>query len=93
MLACVVVHTFCNWMGFPRFWGRLTRSESIVLDSGEGKRDEDRVGERSITISGHGELGIMWTIAYYVLLVTGAVGFHRLLWTLTESQSALTTFT
>src|ERR1039457_7364754 len=28
LLSVILVHAFCNWMGFPRFWGRLSsRSE------------------------------------------------------------------
>jgi len=37
-------------------------------------------------------LGLGWTVAYYVLLVTGAVGFAYLLWPLTESTNSLVDF-
>jgi prenyl protein peptidase len=33
-----------------------------------------------------------WSVAYYSLLVAGAVGFSILLWPLTESQNALARF-
>jgi prenyl protein peptidase len=39
-----------------------------------------------------GQLKISWTVAYYVLLVSGAVGFYYSLWPLTESKLALATF-
>lgn len=33
--------------------------------------------------------GVGWTVTYYVLLVTGAVGFWKALWMLTESERRL----
>src|SRR5205085_8661110 len=30
LLACIVIHSFCNWMGLPRFWGRLEGIASAV---------------------------------------------------------------
>ncbi|EKD13500.1 uncharacterized protein L3040_008633 [Drepanopeziza brunnea f. sp. 'multigermtubi'] len=87
LLAVILVHAFCNWQGFPRVWGRVTRGEMMVpVEVGEGKRSEDLKKELN------GELGVVWTIAYYVLLVVGAVGWWRCLWPLSESDMALTTF-
>lgn len=37
-------------------------------------------------------LGVQWTVGYYLLLVGGAVGFYRLLFPLTASSNALATF-
>lgn len=51
-----------------------------------GKEDKDKV-----QVAG-GRLGIHWTVAYYVLLVAGMVGFYRGLWPLTESRRALAKF-
>lgn len=75
-------------MGFPRFWGRLTAGEETVIgpDVGNDKR-EDNAKQPS-----DGRLGLIWTIAYYILLVIGAVSWKQLLWRMTESKSALTTF-
>lgn len=53
---------------------------------GQGKRDESQ-GPAS-----GGELGVSWTIAYYTLLVVGAVGFYRYFWVLTESSNGLLEF-
>ena len=36
--------------------------------------------------------GISWTIAYYILLVIGAVAFWMGLWPLTESKTGLVPF-
>jgi prenyl protein peptidase len=30
LYACVLIHAFCNWAGFPRVWGKLQRRESFV---------------------------------------------------------------
>jgi prenyl protein peptidase len=87
LLSVILVHAFCNWMGFPRFWGRVTSGDTLIgPDVGDGKRDENG------TMSSNGKLGLLWTIAYYVLLVVGAVAWRKLLWQLTESESKLTTF-
>ncbi|KAL3424004.1 prenyl proteinase rce1 [Phlyctema vagabunda] len=86
LLSVILVHAFCNWLGFPRFWGRVTAGESVIgPDIGEGKRTEDQ------TSPSH-KLSIAWTIIYYVLLFIGAVGWWKLLWPLTESSQALTKF-
>ena len=56
-------------------------------DVGEGKKSED-----GKTLVQTGELRLGWTVGYYMLLVVGAVGWWKLLWPLTESISALTSF-
>jgi len=84
--AVVVVHAFCNWMGLPRVWGRVG---GVVIEGGvvggpvRGKEDEDREDE------GERGLGIWWTVAYYVMLIAGAVAWWRELRALTESEGAL----
>jgi len=88
LLGVILVHVFCNWRGFPRFWGRMNAVETVIgPDVGERKRSEDNPAK----ISSDGNLGIVWDIAYYLLLVMGAVTWHKLLWSLTESASALVT--
>jgi len=99
LLAVILIHTFCNWQGLPRFWGRLEGAvETAVLpvssrtDDVVG-RDSKKSDERSGSVEvGGGRLSISWTIAYYILLVTGAVSFYRLLFSLTESPASLATF-
>ena len=51
-----------------------------------------RGGLVSFDVDGDGEVSIWWTVAYYVLLVTGAVGFKMGLWRLTESENKLAEF-
>lgn len=96
LLAVILVHAFCNWMGLPRFWGRVGAIEPLVgPDVGENdpsrKRDEAVKGTAA-DLKVADSLGIWWTIAYYILLMGGAVGFYKYLWTLTESPSALVKF-
>lgn len=80
IVAIVVVHMFCNSMGFPRLWGRV--------EAGELEPPASR--ERGSIATG--ELNIAWTIAYYVLLFAGAGLFYQNIWTLTESTNGLVSF-
>ncbi|KAJ5139041.1 CAAX amino terminal protease [Penicillium bovifimosum] len=88
LLAVVLIHSFCNWCGLPRFWGRVEAGEPIGPPVTRSKEDSDA----GVEVAG-GTLGIGWTVAYYLLLVAGAVGFARGLWPLTESYHALVSFT
>ncbi|KAL2863005.1 CAAX prenyl protease RCE1 [Aspergillus lucknowensis] len=88
LLAVVLIHTFCNWRGLPRLWGRVEAVVPVRPTLNRGKEDSDR----SIVYT-YGELGIGWSIAYYFLLVVGAIGFYYGLWPLTESLHALADFT
>ena len=84
--ALVVVHSFCNWMGLPRVWGRvggLTVEGGVVGAPVRGKEDEDR-NDRN-----QPRLGINWTVAYYVVLLAGAVTWWKSLWILTDSEGTL----
>ena len=80
--AVVLVHAFCNWCGLPRVWGRL---EGVEREAPRGKEDDRASG-------GNGErLAVGWSVAYYVILVAGAVAFQKGLWPLTASERALAT--
>ena len=88
--ACIIIHTFCNWVGLPRFWGRVSRREEYPLSpvAMRGKDDLDSVHAR-----GHdGKLSLSWTIAYYALLLVGVYLFCSGLWPLTISKEALADF-
>ncbi|KAI9793387.1 MAG: hypothetical protein M1816_000279 [Peltula sp. TS41687] len=95
--AVILAHGFCNWCGLPRFWGRVA---VVVVEPGEpmgppvGGRngmgqDGGWVGRSGGRRDGS---GVGWTVAYYFLLVLGAVGFWRSLWVLTESERRLVDF-
>jgi prenyl protein peptidase len=48
--------------------------------------------EASVPYQQFTHMGTSWTLLYYMLLVSGAVGFWKLLWPLTESSAALVHF-
>ncbi|OJJ52607.1 hypothetical protein ASPSYDRAFT_51723 [Aspergillus sydowii CBS 593.65] len=87
LIAVIIIHTFCNWCGLPRLWGRVEGAVPIGPTLSRGKEDSDRSPEYS-----YDQLGIGWSVAYYVLLVFGAIGFCCALWPLTESIHALANF-
>lgn len=81
--AVILVHTFCNWAGLPRFWGRVEPRMAIGGPVIRGKED-------SASKQGKERKGsLLLTVVYYVLLVAGVMGFQRCLWILTESPRAL----
>ncbi|KAL4776180.1 hypothetical protein BDW60DRAFT_107819 [Aspergillus nidulans var. acristatus] len=88
LFAVILIHMFCNWCGLPRLWGRVEAAVPIRPTFNRGKEDSDRSLEYS-----YGHLSIGWTVAYYALLVGGAIGFGCSLWSLTESLHALAEFT
>ena len=88
LLAVIFIHSFRNWCGLPRFWGRVEAGEPLGPPITRGKEDS----HGSSAMVGDGELNIGWTIAYYLLLVVGAVAFAQCLWPLTESYHALASF-
>ncbi len=88
--AVILAHSFCNWAGLPRVWGRV-EGGAIIGPVGKEKRERGKEYKDNIQVAG-GRLGIHWTVAYYVLLVAGMVGFYRGLWPLTESHRALAKF-
>ena len=54
---------------------------------GKGKGDGE-ANKATVQVA-DGRLGIGWTVAYYVLLVAGAVTFWKELWVLTDSERKL----
>jgi len=95
LLAVILAHAFCNWMGLPRVWGRLTGAQETVIGP-DGIQNPERKDDSSAGFRAEGrtpaKLRVLWTFAYYILLVTGAVGWYKLLWVLTDSELALSTF-
>ena len=84
--AVVLAHSFCNWGGLPRLWGRV-KAEGVIGPVGVVKEKEDREHD-----DGDQDLGIMWSVAYYAVLVGGLVAFYNGFWGLTESERALAKF-
>ncbi|KAF1970158.1 hypothetical protein BU23DRAFT_512015 [Bimuria novae-zelandiae CBS 107.79] len=82
LYSVILAHSFCNWMGLPRVYGRVGVQAGEPIGppvTGDGRT-------RDPPIQAH---GISWTLAYYALLVAGAVGFYYQLFPLTESSYAL----
>ncbi|EXJ93557.1 prenyl protein peptidase [Capronia coronata CBS 617.96] len=90
LYACIIIHAFCNWVGLPRFWGRVKRREQYPLSpvTIRGKDDTDAIQPGGDA----GQLQLRWTVAYYVLLLIGAYVFYAGLWPLTNSSLALAEF-
>lgn len=84
LVAVMLVHSFCNWCGLPRFWGLVEAGVPATSSVTRGKDDADAI---------EGTLGIGWSVAYYALLAAGIIGFCQGLWPLTESYHALVSFT
>jgi len=94
VLACIIAHSFCNFMGLPRFWGRIEAPTTIGPQDAarkDGVAAPWREGSSNVQVA-DGRLGIQWTVAYYLLLVLGAWLFYLNLWTLSESSNALVHF-
>lgn len=58
----------------------------------DGQSQVTRLGLSQVGVGSETRLSLVWSIVYYILLVAGAVAFHRSLWVLTESPSALLAF-
>ncbi|EME85776.1 uncharacterized protein MYCFIDRAFT_88452 [Pseudocercospora fijiensis CIRAD86] len=99
LFAVVLAHSFCNVMSLPRVYGRLGQHEDDKLyemtpDVAQGKRDDGLASMKGRELHNPTakDLGIQWTIVYYILLPSGVYGFYRLLWPMTESTNALAGF-
>lgn len=95
LLGAVLAHIFCNYMGLPRVWGRVTGGDGggaeAVMGPDVGKKNDD--GEHlARQLGGPKEIALGWSVAYYALLPIGAYGFYRYFWVLTESDNALLKF-
>jgi prenyl protein peptidase len=85
VFTCMLAHTFCNWMGLPRFYGRVGVEAGVPI----GPPDVDKKDDEQKKAPAYRGKGPLWTVAYYSVLVAGAVGFYWLLFPLTESKHAL----
>lgn len=88
IFAVFLAHSFCNCCGLPRLWGRV---QVEMMPQTMAGRNKDYVEFPSRRIQQQ-QLGIGWTIAYYLILLVGTVAFWSQLWPLTESRHALASF-
>ncbi|KAI9741819.1 MAG: hypothetical protein M1834_000205 [Cirrosporium novae-zelandiae] len=90
LYACIVAHSFCNWCGFPRLWGKVEVEAGVPIGPPDltGKKEDEAL---NVQVS-DGRLSIWWTVAYYTFLFAGAIGFKKEFWLLTMSKSALAIF-
>ena len=64
----------------------------VGVGVGVGLRAKDTTTTGAKAAFREGEISLAWTVAYYVLLFAGALGFSIGLWPLTESKRALASF-
>ncbi|KAF2711198.1 Abi-domain-containing protein [Pleomassaria siparia CBS 279.74] len=83
LLTIILAHAFCNWMGLPRFYGRVGVEAGVPIGPPDADKRDDGDSPQ------YESRGIAWTVAYYIVLVAGAVGFYWQLFPLTESSHAL----
>lgn len=87
--TAIAAHMFCNWMGLPRFWGRVGEEAPIHPPSA---RKRNSGNEMAATTKRSHDLSAIWTFIYYALLVGGSYGFYLYLFPLTLSRHALVDF-
>ena len=90
LYAVILAHSFCNWAGLPRVWGRV-EGAAVIGPVGSERRERGKEDKDPVQVAG-GQLGVQWTVAYYLLLVAGMIGFYQGLWPFTESRSPLADF-
>ncbi|KAL8952564.1 MAG: hypothetical protein Q9222_001518 [Ikaeria aurantiellina] len=83
IVAVTLAHTFCNWAGLPRVWGKVEPRVAMGGPVIRGKEDGGGIQANNRGATWY------WSMVYYVLLVLGALGFRQYLWILTESPRAL----
>lgn len=72
--------------------GKVTVGNSLMQqEDGQSAGSAEREKAAKEAYQQPQNLGLQWTVGYYVLLVTGAFGFYRLLYPLTASSNALAT--
>ena len=92
LLAVCLVHAFCNTMGLPQLWGRVQPATPVdIAVDGSVSRSKNDDGDDSAAAPRRGgqPRTLLWTVAYYSLLVLGAVLWYRNLAALSESPNGL----
>jgi prenyl protein peptidase len=90
--TAITAHMFCNWMGLPRFWGRVgvEAGTPISAPSAGKRRDANEYGGTATPT--RRDLSTVWTVIYYSLLIAGSYGFYFYLFALTTSSHTLADF-
>ncbi|TQS36399.1 hypothetical protein Golomagni_03154 [Golovinomyces magnicellulatus] len=93
LLSVILVHAFCNWIGFPRFWGLVGENEDVFNMDFKSHVRKLHFTSPSSSALGFIKFRILWcTVTYYFLLIVGAVGWWKMLWPLTTSDNRLVEF-
>ena len=99
--SVILIHSFCNWIGFPRLWGRVegryipspslssSALASASLSSSSTETSAQPKGQAYRPPYQQEPLGITWTIMYYFLLGAGLWSFRAYFWILTTSTNKL----
>lgn len=99
LYSVCVLHTFCNYMGLPRFWGkvklrsrnrpyRATQLGPVLRGKDDSEREPLTTGTTQQTSNTIGlDRDTVHTIVYYVLLVAGAYLFGQYLFPLTDFRA------
>lgn len=96
LYAVILIHTFCNYMGLPRLWGKIrirshrsqpykiTQLGPVLRGKDDAEREPiiDTKGARKIRSPM--DMETVHTVVYYALLLAGAFGFVHYLFPLTE---------
>jgi prenyl protein peptidase len=93
LYPAIIAHSFCNWAGLPRFWGSLKVEAGEPIGPSGGNKDGDSQRDGNSNRKPRKQnLGLIWTVTYYALLLVGAIGFYWFLFSLSESSNALVDF-
>ena len=93
--AAVAAHSFCNWCGLPRFYGRVGVAAGAPISAPSASKKTNvkkEGGETGAGVRKRQTSSIAWTVGYYSLLLAGAYGFYSQLFALTASSNTLADF-
>ncbi|TKA68636.1 hypothetical protein B0A55_07376 [Friedmanniomyces simplex] len=67
--------------------------DGLMMQGAGGDQEDSKAAAAHVREAvGPRNLGVGWTVGYYVLMFMGSFGFYRMLWPLTESANALASF-
>lgn len=89
--AVIVAHSFCNWCGLPRVWGPVEPGVPLGPPSVSTDPKDAGRGLDALRVGTDRDSTLRWTVAYYVLLIGGLIGFSASLVPLTGGSDWLPT--